>query len=74
MKIWECIDEVDEVLYLICYIVLEGDFWYKFMRVIIRYVLSDDGVIFIVVFNVEYEIDDFEEGFLDEIIEMILLM
>lgn len=56
------------------YTVIEGDPRYRSMRATIKYVASDDGATSTAVFNAEYDIDDSEEGFSDEITEMISLM
>lgn len=70
----ERIDEIDESLHSISYSVLEGDPRYKSMRATIRYITSEDGATCTANFKAEYVIDDSEEGFSDEITELVSLM
>ncbi|KAG0626264.1 hypothetical protein M758_2G115200 [Ceratodon purpureus] len=70
----ERVDEIDDAGHSMSYTVVEGDPRYKSMRATIRYVASEDGASSSAVFNAEYDIDDSEEGFSDEITEMISLM
>jgi len=70
----ERIDEIDDSAHSISYTVLEGDPRYKSMRATISYIASEDGATCTAVFKAEYDIDDAEEGFSDEITELISLM
>lgn len=70
----ERVDEIDDEAHSMRYTVIEGDPRYKSMRATIRYVPSEDGAGSTAVFKAEYDIDDSEEGFSDEITEMISLM
>ena len=70
----ERVDEIDEKAHSMSYTVVEGDPRYKSMRASIRYVPSEDGATSYAVFKAEYDIDDSEEGFSDEITELISLM
>lgn len=70
----ERIDEIDEATHSISYTVLEGDPRYKSLRATMRYFSSEDGATCTAVFKAEYDINDLEEGFSDEITELISLM